>query len=402
MIKYKVLWVCHFTNSQIQDRLKPLKRINQMAPWISLGIEEAKINKNIELHIISPHRWISGIKEFKDENIFYHFFNPGIPFYGRHWPGFFRFDIWTNYSRNRKIIKKLAEIINPDIVHLHGLENAYYSSSILDLAKLYPAIATVQGFISLQIPKVKISKDTKSKVYFEKEIMKNLQYFGVRDDAMRELISNHNAKASFFNHEYFTNIPEYISEYRPDYYLYDLAFFARVTKEKGIEDLIKVVAKLKALKPDIRVAVMGGAEPSYLKFLNNMAENLGCLNNFDFLGFQNNQQDIYDKLCKTNIAILPTYNDNVPGLVIESMMRHVPVVTYKTGGIPQINDKEHNIEIVDQGDIEGLVSKTLFLLDNPAYAKELAKRAYSYVSGRWNNTKVLDDMIKAYKSILKK
>lgn len=402
MNKYKVLWVCHFSNSQIQDRLKPLKRLNEMAPWISLGIEEVKKNKAIELHVISPHRWISGIKEFQDENIFYHFFNPGIPYVGRHWPRFFRFDIWTNYSHNRIIIKKLTGIINPDIVHLHGLENAYYSSSILDLATLYPVIATVQGFISLKIPKGKISKDTRSKVYFEKKIMRDLRYFGVRDDAMREIISNHNSTATFFNHEYFTNIPVDISEDRPDSYLYDLAFFARVVKQKGIEDLIKVAGKLKEIKPDIRVAVMGGAEPSYLEYLKNMATDLGCINNFDFLGFQNKQQDIYDKLCKSKIAILPTYNDNVPGLVIESMMRHVPVVTYKTGGIPEINEKDHNIEIVDQGDIEGLVSKIQFLLDNPAYAKDLASRAYKYVSGRWNNTKVLDDILIAYKSIMKK
>ena len=396
----KIVWICHFTNSQIQLKLNPLRKLNEIAPWISLGIDEVKKNKAIELHIISPHRWISGVREFRDENIFYHFFNSGIPYYGRHWPRFFRFDIWTNFLYNRYIIKKLTLRINPQIVHLHGFENAYYSSSILDLFILYPTIVTVQGFSSLQIPDEKINGANKIRMLFEKRIMKNIKNFGVRDHAMKELIIKHNPNAKFFYHEYFMNIPDKNSESRSYGYLYDLVYFARISKEKGIEDLIKVVGKLKLTKPDIRVAIMGSSAPLYLGYLKNMAKDIGCLDNFDFLGFQKSQEDIYEKLYKSKIAVLPTYNDNVPGLVIESMLRKVPVVTYKTGGLPDLNSEGHNIEIVDQGDINGLESKILNLLNNPSYAKEIAERASKFAFLRWDNTKALNDILNAYETIL--
>ncbi len=397
----RVVWICNFSNSDIQDRLNTQKKIDEFAPWISLGIEEAKKHQEIELHVISPHRWMFGIKEFKDDNIFYHFFNPGVPFYGRHWPSFFRFDIWTNYFVNRLRIRKIVKKIKPDILHLHGIENAYYSSSILDLHKTYPTLATIQGFISLNYSEGKISRDIISRVKIEKDIMENVNFFGVRDEPMKEIILNHNPSAKLFWHEYFMNIPkrESVRDKVGDY-KYDLAFFSRVTKSKGIEDLIKVTEIIRKIKPNIRVAVMGSCNPAYLYFLKNDAKNRGCLENISFLGFQKTQKDIYNILDLSKISILPTYNDNVPGLVIESMLRYIPVVSYKTGGIPEINKEVQNIELVNQGDINELASRVIFLLENPAYAKEIAYKAYIYASNRWNNVKAFDDILTAYKTIL--
>ena len=81
------------------------------------------------------------------------------------------------------------------------------------------------------------------------------------------------------------------------------------------------------------------------------------------------------------------------------MFRYIPVVPYKTGGIAEINAENHNIEIIDQEDINGLVSKILFLLKNPDSSLELNERAYKYAFIRSNNSKVYDDILIAYKTI---
>ncbi len=175
--KLKVIWICHFTNADIQNQLKSRKRIPEFAPWITLGIKEVKNRSSeIELHIISPHRWISGIKEFQDENVFYHFFNPGIPWYGRHWPYFFRWDSYTGFRSNRIRIEKFAKMINPDIIHWHGAENAYFTSSFFDLMNSYPNLVTIQGFISLALSDAtnannKITNVHKKGVAIEKKIL---------------------------------------------------------------------------------------------------------------------------------------------------------------------------------------------------------------------------------------
>ena len=78
--KIEVVWICHFTNEAVQKYLKPRKKVTEFAPWITLGIKEAEKRNDIELHIVSPHRWINGTKEFKLNNVNYHFLTREFPF----------------------------------------------------------------------------------------------------------------------------------------------------------------------------------------------------------------------------------------------------------------------------------------------------------------------------------
>lgn len=38
----RVAWICHFSNQAIQERLGVRRPIHEFAPWITIGIEEAK------------------------------------------------------------------------------------------------------------------------------------------------------------------------------------------------------------------------------------------------------------------------------------------------------------------------------------------------------------------------
>ena len=69
--KLKVVWICHFSNEHVQQKLNVKRPVREFAPWISLGIEEVKKRKDIELHVISPHRWITSNKEFKEKNVIF-------------------------------------------------------------------------------------------------------------------------------------------------------------------------------------------------------------------------------------------------------------------------------------------------------------------------------------------
>ena len=89
----KVLWICHFSNSQVREKLNLSKNIfevlirkllkktpkqwSDFGAWITNGIAEFEKNKNIELHIISPHYGMSyNTEEFEMNGIYYHFFKP--------------------------------------------------------------------------------------------------------------------------------------------------------------------------------------------------------------------------------------------------------------------------------------------------------------------------------------
>jgi glycosyltransferase involved in cell wall biosynthesis len=97
---------------------------------------------------------------------------------------------------------------------------------------------------------------------------------------------------------------------------------------------------------------------------------------------------------------MPTYNDIIPGTIIESMFRKVSVVSYKTGGIPDINKKDINIELIETGNVKELSERILYLLENEEYRKNLAKKAYKYATDRWDNKKSLNDIIEIYHQII--
>lgn len=401
-MKLKVAWICHFTSHDIQDKLGIKKEISEMAPWISLGIEEVKKRDDIELYVISPYPWIVKDTLYVDGNIHYYLYNSGIKFIGRHWPQVFRFDILTNFYSNKKKVGEFIKKINPDIIHLHGFENAYYSSTILQFIGNFPVLCTIQGFISMQEVPEKITIEFKKRLAIENQLMKSLSNFGVRTEHMKNAIRMINPDANFFWHEYFLNEVDSENEGTIEYKerKYDLIFFARICKEKGVEDLILALARLKEDFDDIKLAIVGTASVEYVNKLKQLAAENNCLENIAFLGFQKTQEDVFRILMNSKISVLPTYNDIIPGTIIESMLRKVPVVSYKTGGIPSINIDRENIILVDQGNIGELSIRIKELLKHETMRFELADLAYKYARKRWDNSKALNDIINIYHNIL--
>ena len=189
--KLKVVWLCYFSNEFVQNQLKPFKRIGEIAPWISSLIKLFENNIDIELHIISQHEWITGYKSFEKNGVFYHFFNNGIPFTGRHWPSFLRFDLWIDFFPLKKKFASIVNKIQPDIIHMHGAENEF-CTGIIQFHRKFPVFITIQGFIHKSSS---ISKSIKRRIQNEFKILNLFNHYGYRTETMGKDIKNLNPKA---------------------------------------------------------------------------------------------------------------------------------------------------------------------------------------------------------------
>ncbi|MDE6451741.1 MAG: hypothetical protein K2L23_05540, partial [Odoribacter sp.] len=144
--KLKVVWICHFTNEEVQEHLPLWKRTREFGQWIPNTIAGFKDRDDIELHVVVPHVYLKGSKDLNIDGIHYHFIAYGFPLINRPWPSFFPLDAVLGYPCiEYKIVKKVIQI-NPDIINLQGAENAYYSSSVLKLENKYPIVISIQGF----------------------------------------------------------------------------------------------------------------------------------------------------------------------------------------------------------------------------------------------------------------
>lgn len=389
--KLKVIWFCHFSSKELQDSIIPHKRVNEYAPWIAGLIRLFENNENIELHIVAQHERLSVSKYFKKNGINYHIVRKGIPLTGRHWPCFFRFDLWTNNYFWRIKTRQIVKNVKPDIIHLHGAENEF-CTTIFQFYNKLPVFITIQGFISKSNADSTIVKKRKTNEF---EILTTFTHFGYRTKTMGEDIKVINSNAILHWHNYPLKEIKPIETRKK----FDIVFFARISKDKGIEDLIQAVATIKQNKTDISLCVIGGGNYSQFQ---NFANSLGLQENITWIGFLPTQEDVHRIASQAKISVLPTYHDIISGTILESLFLKLPVVAYNVGSIHEVNEKEEIICLVNKYDIAGLANTIEYLLANPEVLKKRAEMGYLRAQEMFSNSddKIRNSLLKAYEKVI--
>ena len=167
----KIALICHFSNENVQREIKPLRKVNEFAPWVSFYIEEFKKYPEHDFFIISPHQWLLKDVCYSEQNVHYYFFRWGMPIIGRHWPGILKLDFLTKYWLNKLKVRKYIDRVKPDVINLVGAENPYYSSTILQFVGKYPLFLTIQGFINRSSRSEKLSRKMRYRLQLEKDIL---------------------------------------------------------------------------------------------------------------------------------------------------------------------------------------------------------------------------------------
>jgi glycosyltransferase involved in cell wall biosynthesis len=368
-----------------------------MAPWISLLIKEFEKYKDNSLHIIAPFRWLKKDFNFKRNGVNYYFIKTGMPLIHRHWPRFFRIDLWSGFYCNRRKIIDLVKKINPDIINLHGIENPYYSTSIFGLKK-YPVLITIQGLNSLS--------PQKDKTYFgifkkdlEQKILKEFNNYGIRVKYLEEYIRKINPRANFFwfKYPFDSALKSYLVNYEKSN---DFIFFGRVSKDKGVEDLIDATANVVKTIKTVSLKIIGACDLKYKKYLMSKIKYLNLENNVLLLGFMNKREELHIEVAKSKITVLPTYNDILPGTIIESLRIGTPVIAYAANGVVDFNNEKKIVELVSIGDIKNLTNKMIDLLNNDCLREQMSVTGKQYVIKEFNNESQLELILEAYRKVI--
>ena len=117
------------------------------------------------------------------------------------------------------------------------------------------------------------------------------------------------------------------------------------------------------------------------------------------LGRTSSQKELAELYSAADVVLNPTYNDTFPTINIESLACGTPVVTYRTGGSPEILDDTTGI-VVEKGDLSGLIQalQTIREKGKSFYSQACRERAVKY----FNKDERFMDYIKLYDKILMK
>lgn len=392
--RIKVVWICHFSNEEICQKLPLHKKNIESASWVPNTLKGFENRDDVEMHIITPSDNLKRFSKLNIRNINYYFVPYGIPLINRHYPAMIPLDAFGNYHKFRTKVKKVVNVIKPDIINLIGAENSNYSSAILDYKDKYPILITIQGFISqLKIEKYYIK--TFYRNHIEKRILREFKNFLGENDS-KNYISNFNKDFNFYK-AFFPVNESLISEIKDEEKKYDCIYFGRLDKIKGTNDFIKVISEIKKIKPDVKGCIVGGGDIEKYKKL---AEELNCKQNIEFIGFAKNQKELFRYVKSSKVFLAPPYFERLSATIRESMFLKIPIVAYATGGIPYINEQDENIILVDRGDYKEMANKTSELLNNENLRLSLAEKAYQFAKSEFSVKVNTERMINAYKATI--
>lgn len=392
----KLVWICHFTNAEMQSKLPLRKNRGEFASWIPNMLKGFENKEEIEVHVISPHEFLKRSTNLLIRNIHYHFIPFGIPFWRIHWPGKLRLDVFSNFYFFRRKVRKRINKIQPDIIDLIGAENAYYSSSIFDVKDKYPVLITIQGFISSMGGAIKLNSGLKKRIAVEENILKSFKYFCGEQDSST-YISKYNSNHVFFKLYYPVNEKLVLNTIDTEK-TYDCIYFGKLSKMKGIEDFVRVIAEIKKQKPSVKACIVGGGDINPLRIL---SKELNCSENITYIGFVKTQKELFEYVSASKVFLVPPYFERLSLTIREAMFLKVPIVAYATGGIPYINEFDENIILVKTGDYKEMARRTLLLLEDETLRIGLSKKAFQYAVSEFGLSVNSERLLSAYNTIIK-
>lgn len=414
MRKIKIVWICHFSNNQIREKLplssiwfsnllirifgnRMIFRYTDFAPWINTLIKEFERLDEIELHIIAPHRGLKRlIYEFALNGIHYHFFRPGIStIVDKTIKKLFK--LKPNYTLNRLLVKRTLKKINPDIVNLIGAENPYYSSTALDISRT-PLYVLLQTVLSTPFNDKHNYFVDKNLLRVEKEIFLATEYFGTASRVYHDCVTKLNPKANVFEFWFPTIKPP---EVGIQVKKFDFVFFSsQIKQSKGIEDAIDALSIVQKNYRDVKLNIIGSCSSSYKKMLDAKISDLGLKENITFSNYFPTHTEMFKQVMKSKIALLPHKIDVISSTIREAMFMGLPIVTYKTTGTPLLNSVNQTVLISDIGDIQHLAFNMLKLLDDPDLALSLSRNAKELAERLFDNTMIAKKLIRDYEAII--
>jgi len=181
-----------------------------------------------------------------------------------------------------------------------------------------------------------------------------------------------------------------------------VAVASRLNPLKGIEHFLKAAAIVGRRLPDVRFLVIGETSPaegSYLGVLSDLADRLGIRDRVVFTGLR---RDVPDLLACAAVSVMPSLNEALPNVLLESMAAGAPVVSTRVGGTPEVVEDGVTGLLVPPGNAGALARAIDRVLSDPDLAVRLGQSGREFVRRRFS----MDAMVRAterlYHTLLEK
>ncbi|MCE7066594.1 glycosyltransferase family 4 protein [Dyadobacter sp. CY326] len=175
-----------------------------------------------------------------------------------------------------------------------------------------------------------------------------------------------------------------------------LLFLGFIGERKGIFDLLEVIKNNKEYFNDKLELTIGGNGET--KKLEAFIKEYQLENIVKFKGWISGE-DKKALLQKSDVYILPSYNEGLPISILEAMSHSMPIISTSVGGISEILTSNVNGFLVKPGDSEAILSSIKAFINNPDLIDAMGRKSRQMVTPYYSNS-VIPKLESVYKQML--
>ncbi|MHA1987962.1 MAG: glycosyltransferase [Promethearchaeota archaeon] len=297
-------------------------------------------------------------------------------------------NLYMSFKMGLVIIKLRKQI---DILHLQTPKPQSAFSSILGRLLNIPSVTTLHGLFP------------EAKYAFTRVYYRLIDWITI--NFSNEVIAVSKEAQEFYKSPLIKIIPNGVNirKFKKDPYLTDksrselgfgdetiLMFIGRISFDKGIYELLEAIKTLKdTQRYKIKLCLVGSILPEEKIKLNNKINQLGIMEEIIIYGPQENVVPYY---CSADIFVLPSYHEGLPLALLEAMSTALPVIVSNVGAMADVVTDKENGFLIKPKDVNALIEKLTWCLDNPEKLKEIGEKARLSIIKDYS----LDHMCKKY------
>jgi len=177
---------------------------------------------------------------------------------------------------------------------------------------------------------------------------------------------------------------------------------SRLTRLKGLEQFLEAAAIVRSRVPSVRFLVAGETNPmdrQYLRELQDYAARCGVAEHVTFTGLRS---DVPAVLASLTVSVMPSLNEALSNVVLESMAAGAPTVATRVGGTPEaVVDGVTGI-LVPPADSGALADAIVHLLNNSQLAAHLGHAGRSRISDHFSVSRMVRATEDLYTDLLER
>jgi glycosyltransferase involved in cell wall biosynthesis len=176
-----------------------------------------------------------------------------------------------------------------------------------------------------------------------------------------------------------------------------VGFVGRMTRDKGLPELIEAFDALLAAKPDAHLLLVGWFDAAEDALGHHLRSRIRNHPRIHATGFVADTAPYYRAM---DVLVLPTWREGFPNVVLEAAATGVPVVTTLATGSRDSVLPEITGLLIPPGSSEAICASVLQLLRDPERRCQMGKAARAWVLNHYSHEDVLGRTVHYYKSLL--